>query len=171
MPLCTLRSAVSGDAEFLFGVYASTRSEEMAITGWTTEQQQVFLRSQFAAQDRHYRAFHPAACFDIVQAQGKDAGRLYVDRSAAQLHVLDIALLPEYRGLGLGRALMRGLLVEAAAGCGKVVLHVERHNPALHLYRRMGFTEVADQGFHIEMQWLAPQASPPAQARAACAAA
>jgi ribosomal protein S18 acetylase RimI-like enzyme len=151
----TLRAAGLDDTEFLFRVYASTRVDELAVTGWSAAQQQAFLRSQFAAQDYHYRTYFPATRFDIVQVEGCEIGRLYVERNAVQLHVLDIALLPEHRGRGIGSALMRALMDEAAATARKVVLHVERHNPAFALYQRLGFVEIADQGLYIEMHWQA----------------
>jgi hypothetical protein len=104
MPAWTLRTAEVGDTDFLYRVYASTRADEMASTGWSGTQQRDFLQSQFQAQDRHYRAHFPTARFDIVQVAGCDAGRLYVDRDEAHMRLLDIALLPEHSGRGVSRA-------------------------------------------------------------------
>ena len=153
----TLRAAGAADGEFLFQVYSGTRLEELAATGWDSAQQEAFLRMQFAAQNSHYRRYFPAARFEIVQAGGIDVGRFYVDRGDCDIRLLDIALLPEYRRRGLGGALLRALLVEAAASKRTVSIHVERNNPALKLYLRLGFLEVDDDGgVYRRMQWRAP---------------
>jgi ribosomal protein S18 acetylase RimI-like enzyme len=67
-------------------------------------------------------------------------------------------LLPEHRGKGFGEALLRDLLDEATA-CGKAVtIHVEKFNPAMRLYRRLGFTTEEDKGVYDLMRWRAPAA-------------
>jgi ribosomal protein S18 acetylase RimI-like enzyme len=157
MPAWTLRTAEVGDTDFLYRVYASTRADEMVSTGWSGTQQRAFLQSQFQAQDRHYRAHFPTARFDIVQVAGCDAGRLYVDRDKAHMRVLDIALLPEHRGRGLGSAMLRALLAEAGKAMHDVTLHVERHNRAYALYCRLGFAVEADLNLYLQMCWHAPQ--------------
>jgi ribosomal protein S18 acetylase RimI-like enzyme len=157
----TLRAAGAADTEFLYRVYASTRREELAPALWSAAQTEAFLRSQFSLQDRHYRRHYPAARFDIVQAWGEPAGRLYVDRSSDEICVLDIALLPAFRRRGLGRSLLSALLAEAAAAAQRVSLHVERNNPALGLYRQLGFEVVDDQqGVYLQMHWHAPPCHP-----------
>ena len=150
----TLHAASAADADFLYRVYASTRHEELAPTGWSAEQQEAFLRQQFAAQDTHYRQHYPAARFDIVQAWGERVGRLYVERRADEIRVLDIALFPAFRRRGLGRALLEALVAEADAQGLRMSLHVERNNPALALYRQLGFVPVDEQGVYWAMQRL-----------------
>lgn len=150
----TLQAASEADADFLYRVYASTRYEELAPTGWSAEQQKAFLRSQFAAQAAHYRQHYPAARFDIVQLVAERVGRLYVERRADEILVFDIALLPEFRRRGLGRALLSELAAEADAQGLRMSLHVERHNPALALYRQLGFVHVSEHGVYWSMQRL-----------------
>lgn len=56
---------------------------------------------------------------------------------------LAIAVLPEYRGRGIGTALLEQLLEKLrAAGYAAVSLSVQQENPALHLYERLGFEPV-----------------------------
>lgn len=150
----TLHAASEADADFLYRVYASTRYEELAPTGWSADQQEAFLRSQFAAQAAHYRQHHPAARFDIVQLGAERVGRLYVERRADEILVLDIALFPEFRRRGLGRSLLGALAAEADTLGLRMSLHVERHNPALALYRRLDFVPVDEHGVYWSMQRL-----------------
>lgn len=113
------------DEEFSFQVYASTRTEEMALVPWTEEEKQAFLRMQFHAQRSHYHRYSPNAGWWIITLDGTPAGRMVVDRSPeCQINLMDIALLPEYRGKGLGTQLMQDLLDEARALGKTVRLHV-----------------------------------------------
>jgi len=148
-----LRAANDNDREFLFRVYASTRSDELANTGWSVEQQGAFLSMQFDAQHRYYHENFPSAQFDVIELDGKPVGRLYVVRQAGEIRVIDIALLPEYRGRGYGGSLMRALLSEGRAASKRVVLHVEQQNRASRLYQRLGFVSAQDDGVYKQMVW------------------
>ena len=147
-----LRPATDEDEAFLLTVYAGTREEELALTGWDAAAKDAFLRMQFAAQDSHYRQHFSDASFDIVTVDGVPAGRLYVDRRDAEIRIIDIALLPEHRGRGIGTALITSILAEAEKTGKTVVIHVERDNRARRLYGRLGFVEVAEQGLHLLLE-------------------
>ena len=151
-PAITLRPARDHDREFLYRVYASTREDELAVVPWTDAQREEFLRMQFAAQDSHYHTHFPDAAYDLVLRDGQPIGRLYVDRRPDELRILDIALLSEHRGGGIGTRLMRELLDEAARTGKAVRIHVEHNNPALRLYHRLGFTRVGDTGVYYLME-------------------
>lgn len=152
-PVVTLRPVAPEDAEFLYRVYASTRYEELAPLNWPADQVEAFLRMQFRAQDTHYRAHFPSAAFDVIVVGGEPAGRLYVDRRADELHIIDIALLPAFRRLGIGTQLLTALLAEAGAAGVPVRIHVEVNNPAQTLYRRLGFVPVGTTGVYALMEW------------------
>jgi ribosomal protein S18 acetylase RimI-like enzyme len=156
-PPVTLRPVEAGDEEFLYGVYASTRTEELAPVPWTEAQKEAFLRMQFRAQSVDYRSNYPDAEFLVILVDGAPAGRLYVHRRDDELRIVDIALLPAHRGAGIGGALLRRLLDEAAAAGKPVRIHVERFNPALRLYERLGFRSTGDDGVYFLMEWTAPE--------------
>lgn len=144
-----LRPVASEDEPFLLRVYASTRAEELALFPWSEEQKDEFVRSQHRAQQAHYDGNHPDASFQVVLVDGSPAGRLYVQRANDCIHLLDIALLPEHRSVGIGTALLEDLLAEADERAVRVTAHVERHNRALALYSRLGFREIADREVYL----------------------
>ena len=144
----TLRPAGSADRDFLLKVYASTREEELRLVDWSGEQKAAFVRMQFEAQDAYYREHYHPATFDVVEVDGEPAGRLYVARWEDEIRIIDVALLSEHRGRGIGSTLIRGLLDEAAATGKRLSVHVELNNPARRLYERLGFEEVADRGLY-----------------------
>jgi ribosomal protein S18 acetylase RimI-like enzyme len=150
-----LRRAAADDREFLLGVYASTRDEELSQVEWAPGQREAFLRMQFDAQDGQYRLHNPNGAFDVIEVDGQRAGRLYVDRRPTDIRIIDISLLPEFRGAGIGGRLIARLQEEAAAGSRTVSIHVEIHNRAAELYRRLGFVVAAELGVYRRMEWTA----------------
>lgn len=156
MESVSLRPMHDEDLGFLERLYASTREEELAPLDWTPDQKRAFLASQFEAQHRYYVEQFRDAAFDVIERGGRAIGRLYVDRRDDELRIIDIALLPEARGSGIGSALLGELLEEASQRGVAVRIHVERNNPALRLYERLGFVPVEDQGVYWLMERPAP---------------
>jgi predicted GNAT family acetyltransferase len=91
----------------------------------------------------------------VIVVDGQPVGRLYVARWAEEIRVVDIAVLPEYRNRGIGSALLRDLMAEAAAAGKPLSIHVERFNPAVRLYARLGFAPAGDAGVYLLMRWSA----------------
>jgi len=151
------RPVTDGDREFLHTVYASTREDELAVVPWTPEQKAAFLRMQFDAQDKDYHANYGDAQFLVIEVDGRPVGRLYLHRREREFCIIDIALLPEARGAGLGAGILRDILAEAGRAGKPVTIHVERFNRALHLYERLGFQPIEDQGVYRLMRWSPPE--------------
>lgn len=147
----SLRPVVPDDLGFLKRVYASTREEELARVPWTDEQKTAFLEMQFSAQHQDYQRNYPEASYDIIVRDDVSLGRLYVDRRPQEIAIIDIALLPEHRGAGIGGALLRDLIAEAAHAQKPLIIYVEKDNRALTLYRRLGFIETDDTGVYWRM--------------------
>lgn len=148
-----LRQVTDADREFLVDLYGATRAEELAQVAWPPGQLDAFVRMQFAAQDAEYRRVNPRGRFDVVVADGRPVGRLIVDRRPGDIRVVDISLVPQARGTGIGTRLL-GELVEEARATGCIVsIHVEVHNRAARLYERLGFEVAADLGVHRRMEW------------------
>ena len=106
---------------------------------WTDEQKAAFILMQFEAQDASYHQSYPEADFSVVRRDGVDVGRLYVARLETEIVLIDIALLPAYRGGGIGSQLLDDLLASAHKDGLPVTLHVEPGSRARRLYERMGF--------------------------------
>lgn len=147
-----LRPVTAADEGFLRAVYASTRAEELLVTPWTDEQKAAFCDMQFEAQRDHYARAYPGAAHDVVVVDGEDAGRLYVWRRPGDIRVVDIAILPAFRGRGAGGRLLSDILAEARAASATVTIHVEHQNRAKHLYERLGFVGVEDTGVYLRME-------------------
>ena len=152
----TFRLIAESDLEFLYRVYASTRQEEMALMPWGDDEKDAFLRSQFQFQQQHYRQSYPDATFAVVMLGDDEIGRLYVQRHQNEILIIDIALLPEHRGKGIGARMLQDLMQEASETVKPVCIHVLKANDsAIRLYHRLGFGKVEDVGLYDRMEWRA----------------
>jgi GNAT superfamily N-acetyltransferase len=68
-----------------------------------------------------------------------DKGFGYIDDSIPELA---IAVLPEYRGKGIGTELLMNILASAQSIYPAISLSVRANNPVVNLYQRLGFTKV-----------------------------
>jgi ribosomal protein S18 acetylase RimI-like enzyme len=148
-----LRTVTEEDNDFLLSVYASTRADEMTRVDWNTEQKEAFLRMQFNAQSQFYLENYPGAEFQVITLNDQPVGRLYIHRRENEIRIMDIALLPGYRNLGIGSALLQDILDQGKNHNLPVTIHVEQFNPALRLYKRMGFRQKEDKGVYLLMEW------------------
>lgn len=147
------RPVAPGDEPFLLNLYASTRQAELDQVAWAPGMREAFVRQQFEAQQTHYLSYFPTGEHQLIVRGGAPIGRLYVERGATKIHLLDVALLPEARGQGLGETLMRELLAEADAAGLPITLHVYRLDErVLRWYTRLGFTTVGSTGMYSLME-------------------
>ena len=149
----SLRPIKDTDIDFLSTLYASTRAAEMEVVPWSDEEKKNFLQWQFEAQHTHYMEHYAKADFDIIMRGKKPVGRLYVDRWDDTIRIVDIALLPQYQGQGIGSRFMKDLISEAEQAGVTVTIHVEHNNPALSLYKRLGFKRIDTNGVYHLMEW------------------
>ena len=147
-----LRPASPEDRELLRSIYRSTRDEELGLTPWSEAEKAAFVEMQFDAQDRYYRQVYPDGRFLVIVRDAVPIGRLYLTRLEEELRVVDIAILPEYRGTGVGSALLVDVIAEADASGLDVTLHVEPWNPARRLYLRLGFEPGVVDGVYERMR-------------------
>jgi ribosomal protein S18 acetylase RimI-like enzyme len=148
----SLRPHQENDRDFLFKLYASTRLEEIAPFGWPAAQQEAFLRMQFTTQQQWYSMSYAQAEHQIIEQDGAPIGHLMVSREKPAAVLVDIALLPEHRGKGLGGALIRELIEQCDQQKLPLRLQVLRTNPALRLYERLGFMRTAEDQVYIQME-------------------
>lgn len=152
----TLRPATPADYHFMRLLYESTREEEMKQFPFDELQKKEFLDQQFGAQYQHYQLHYPTCERNIIEKDGQPVGRLWIDEWRDQIRLVDIALMPEWRGSGIGSILLDDVLARGARAGKPVTIHVEGFNPALRLYERLGFVKVDTNGVYFLMKWTPP---------------
>jgi ribosomal protein S18 acetylase RimI-like enzyme len=149
----TLRPATADDYDLMRRLYHSTRVEEMQHFPFDDAQKRAFLDQQFAAQFEHYRVHYPTCERNIIELDGVPVGRLWIDEWRDQIRLVDITLMPESRGTGIGTKLLLDVLSRGTAAKKPVTIHVEGFNPALRLYERLGFRKIDTNGVYYLMEW------------------
>ena len=161
----TQRPARPADQDFLMRVFASTRTAELAPFRGDAAASHAFVRMQFLAQSRCYQQHGPASRDAVVEVVWRGitlrVGRLWTDRLANSIHLLDIALLPEWRGQGVGSVCLQRLQHQAAQRQQALTLQVRQGNPARRLYERLGFCCTGPQvELHQGMKWRRAEGAP-----------
>src|SRR5947209_4290613 len=148
-----LRPVGPEDEAFLYEVYRSTRAEELAAWGWDAAQQEFFLKMQLRARDQSHLMYYTGITDSIILFDNTRAGRIITSRTDEEIRLVDISLLPGYRGAGIGTSLLKDLFAEADRTERVVRLQVEKTNAeARRLYERMGFQVTSENQTHFQME-------------------
>ncbi len=149
----TLRPVTADDREFLIAVFAGGREIELSMIPWDGEQKRAFIIHQLDAQTAYYSEHYPAARHDIILLAGVPVGRQYVDRGDIEIAILDMSVEPGHRGRGIGAHIITSITAEAEASKRIVSVYVEPYNPSRHLFVKLGFTVVSDDGVNLRLEW------------------
>jgi len=147
-----LRPVEEKDAAFIEAVYRTTREVELNLTNWSEHQKNAFISMQLTAQLTEYKTKFPGARFQIIIYNKKNAGRFYTWENETEIRLLDITLLPQFRGKGIGKHLLERLIQRSNKIQKRLSLHVDASNPALKLYRRLGFIHLKNHGRYYYME-------------------
>jgi len=138
-----LRPATSSDLPFWKRLHGLTmRAHVEAIWGWDEAVQDDLVRARFRPE-----------ITAIITVAGVDAGGLAREEVDGAILLSVIMLLPDHQRRGIGTALVRGLMAEAAGRGVAVRLSVLRPNPARHFYERLGFITTSHDAIRFEMRW------------------
>ncbi len=113
------------------------------VWGWDDAEQAAYFDERFVPER-----------WEIIQAEGRDAGVLIVEEDAEQVYLAEIEVLPAWQGRGIGTAVIGSLMTRATAA-GKPlnlrVLHVNTRARAL--YERLGFRPYKEIDTHVYLRW------------------
>jgi ribosomal protein S18 acetylase RimI-like enzyme len=157
-----LRDASGHDEPWLQQLFALSQPAVEALLALPGDIGETLVSMQYAARQAHFQAHWPRAVQRVIERRGglepdrargwQPVGALWADESADGIHVLDIAVLPAWRGQGIGTRCLQDLIAMAARRHLPVTLQVAPDNPARRLYERLGFVAAgADDGPSLPM--------------------
>lgn len=112
------------------------------------------IQMQYLAENVTYKANYADTGHEIIKENGQPIGRWWIHHTETEILLVDIRLAPAAQRRGIGTQLLRQLQAEANR---PILLSVSITNPAAHqLYSRLGFTQTAQSGMHVQMEWHPP---------------
>jgi ribosomal protein S18 acetylase RimI-like enzyme len=150
----SLRTAGPEDEVFIERLLKVTLADELMAHAWPEQIRENLLAMQYHGRRQSASSSYPNTGIDIIAIEGADAGWLAVARTEDSIHLVDIVLLSEHRGVGVGTAILEALCQESHQSRKPVRLHVMVSNRAARLYERLGFRDVHSDEVNREMEWL-----------------
>lgn len=148
----SLRLARDDDKAFLEYLYTETRKNQFDALGLPNHLREVLLQQQFSAQIQAYNQSYKQADHYIIEYGGRNIGRIITQKQTDYRHIIDIMILPSYQRRGIGHHLLQEFINDSLKDHTPIILSVEIGNPAINLYRRLGFEVEAQTELHIKMR-------------------
>jgi len=147
-----LRPVEEKDTAFIEAVYRTTREAELNLTNWSEHQKNAFISMQAAAQHAEYKAKFPNVKFQVIIYNKKSAGRFYTAENENEIRLMEMTILPEFRGKGIAKELLQQSIERSNKIQKKLSCHVEASNPILKFYQRLGFVHLKNNGRYFYME-------------------
>jgi GNAT superfamily N-acetyltransferase len=152
----TTRPSVAEDSAFMLELYASTSQDVLDDLGWTIGSQRTFVIMQAQTEEWNRARLYPGMDRLTICVDDLAVGRLLVCMRNNILHLVDLSLLPRYRGNGIGTQLMTEILEEARNARVPVKVKVRKDSGAIRFVERLGFGTPTDLGANVELTWMPP---------------
>jgi ribosomal protein S18 acetylase RimI-like enzyme len=157
-PPISLRPAQKSDEPFFYEVFKSVRAPEFAVLGLHPEQLEMLIGQQYEARTGSYEAQFPDSGNSVVLSGDAPIGQFWVFRTPEEFLVVDIALMPDHRGSGVGATLMKQFMAEADAARVPVRVTVASNNPgSLRFHQRLGFRIISEEPMYYTMEYRGVQ--------------
>jgi len=154
--MLSVRPEAGGEPEkaFLYLLFSSIKAPEMAFMPVDAKQKEFLLQMQFTSMNATYRHRFPKARFEIVELDRWPIGRIVTDVQKDCVYYVDVALMPQASGAGIGTALMAAMLEEPRRLGLPARAKVLNYNlPSLHMFQGLGFTKVAANAPYLDLEW------------------
>lgn len=159
----TLRPVRPEDEPFLRELRARVDVERLGLRYWApgTESLELankIVQSQFNAHAAHYRRVKNERdtkdC--VIELNGHPVGRFIVSQNEEEVYLADLAVHPNFRGQGIGQAVIEAIKQECESSKRLLHLHVDLMNTALQFYAAQGFRVIGELATHYLMEWVPP---------------
>lgn len=137
----TRRQAAESDVPFLMRLRRESMDEHLNATGASTSEADHLARLRYRFD-----------CAEVLLQDGNPVGLLKVSRDGQDWKVIQIQLVSELQGQGLGASLLKQVMTEAIAAEASLTLSVLKANPARSLYERLGFVVESESEYEYNMR-------------------
>jgi ribosomal protein S18 acetylase RimI-like enzyme len=102
----TRRAATPADDQYLRDLFAESRDDLWVLPA---DVRTVLLDAQYRTRRHQLEAAHPEASYEIVIADGVEAGLLILDRGEDGVDVVQLAIARRYRGRGIAESVLHAV--------------------------------------------------------------
>jgi ribosomal protein S18 acetylase RimI-like enzyme len=141
--------------EFVLALFASHKLLELGAQNWPKAMQKQISEMQFNAFEVSIKKEYPGAHDSLISVDSELAGRIIVNETEDNIRIINLSLLPAFRNKGIGTKLIKDVISEASIKKKPVYFDVDKHNPAISLYIRLGFNVVKDNEVSYTMAYKA----------------
>ena len=152
-----LRPATPADEPFLRSLMIGAMADELGAWAWPPAIRADLLQKQYHGRDSAMRSTWRDLDDRLILLEGQPVGRIALARTADELWVVDLLVVPERRNGGVGTAVLRNVLGEAKRLGKPVRLHVNITHRAARFYERLGFVKAGGSEVHQLMEWTPVQ--------------
>lgn len=140
----SLRPATENDIAFLLNLRELTMKSYLEQIGESTSEEAMLsrVRDNFDAAS-------------VIEVDGISAGifKVRYEPEYDYWFLFQLQIVPNFQNRQLGSHLIRQLIEQAQEAGSNVRLRVYKHNPARHLYKKLGFEKISESEFELEMQY------------------
>jgi ribosomal protein S18 acetylase RimI-like enzyme len=137
----SFRQAVEADIPFLLELREQTMVRHQLASG-----------VEASDDERIRRVMAQFEWAQIIMLAARPVGLLKVVREGSEWELVQIQLVPDMQGAGLGKQLVEGVIADARKAGVSLRLSVLRENPARRLYERLGFVVFSEGPHSYEMR-------------------
>jgi ribosomal protein S18 acetylase RimI-like enzyme len=137
----SFRQAVEADIPFLLDLREQTMVQHQLASG-----------VEPSDDERVQRVMAHFEWAQIIMLAARPVGLLKVVREGSEWELVQIQLVPDLHGAGLGKKLVESVIADAREAGVSLRLSVLRENPARRLYERLGFVVFSEGPHAYEMR-------------------
>lgn len=148
-----LEKRTENDSEFFMKLFAEIKNSELQLDTWPEPIRTQMINMQFNAYESYMNVEFPDNKDYLILYQSAKAGRLQLNTDEMGIRIINISLSPPFRNKGIGAKIINNLILEANQKNKPVFLDVDKINPALNLYSRLGFKIVLENEIRFSMAY------------------
>lgn len=135
---------------FIKELFFYHKTHELNACNFQPEMLVSLLEMQFRAQEMAYQQQFPEAEGFVLATGQRPVGWLLINK-AETYHIVNIIVHHDFRGQGIGAAAINEIIEQARNSNLSVTVNVDKNNPALKLYSRLGFRVAGKDEVYVTM--------------------
>jgi ribosomal protein S18 acetylase RimI-like enzyme len=146
----TLKKADQNYVDFAKKIFFQHKTNELNAHQWPDQVLLPILENQFNAQEIAYKIKFPNAERFFLMLKDLPVGILLLNKDKSY-HIINIIIDSQFQGQKIGTSVLSDIIEHAKTENKQVTLKVDRRNPALRLYMRLGFEITTEDEIYVSM--------------------